>query len=117
VDVILKSHLYFDRCDPLSDFCLRLLRGVVQHCSSIDKLIQEHADNWRLERMPLVDRNILRIAIYEMLYEDDIPCSVSINEAIELAKVYGSSDSSKFINGVLGNIAICLLKDKSVTKT
>ncbi|HDP69844.1 MAG TPA: transcription antitermination factor NusB [Actinobacteria bacterium] len=87
------------------EFTVKLIEGVEKHWGEIDKLIKRHADNWSLDRMPIVDRNIIRIGIYEMLYEKDIPVSVSINEAVELAKVYGSQDSSKFVNGVLGQIA------------
>ena len=71
----------------------------------IDDIIEDISENWVLSRMPLVDRSILRLAAYEMLYRDDVPDSVSINEAVEMAKVYGGEDSSKFVNGVLGRIA------------
>ena len=71
----------------------------------LDITIGEVSENWSVSRMPLVDRNILRIATYEIEYSDDVPASVSINEAVELAKVYGGEDSSKFVNGVLGRIA------------
>jgi len=116
VDLILHQHLYAQENDPLSDFCLRIIRGVALHQVEIDKLIKKSTAHWALERMPLLDRNIIRISIYEMLFEDDIPYSVSINEAIELAKIYGTSESSKFVNGVLGKIASNMseknLKDK-----
>lgn len=102
---ILEKHLYPKSSDPLSDFCLRILHGITCHQEEIDGLIERYTDNWALERMPLLDRNMIRIGIYEMLYESDIPHSVSINEAIELAKVYGTPDSSKFVNGVLGKIS------------
>lgn len=89
----------------LPDFSLKLLEGIFNNQRKIDKLIRDYADRWAIERMPILDRNILRIGIYEILFENDIPSSVSINEAIELAKIYGTSESSKFINGVLGKIA------------
>lgn len=90
----------------LSDFAIDLIYGVVKHQDEIDRLIRSHADHWSLERMSLVDRNIIRIGLYEILHEPDIPMSVSINEAVELAKVYGDmEDSSKFVNGILGRIA------------
>lgn len=87
------------------DFCRDLVLGVESHQSRIDSVIETISQNWVLSRMPLVDRNILRLAAYEMLYLDDVPESVSINEAVEMAKVYGGGDSSKFVNGVLGKLA------------
>lgn len=90
---------------PLHKFSLRLLKGVEEHKTQIDRTISDYADNWSLERMPIIDRNILRICLYEMIYEGEIPFSVSINEAVELAKIYGTEESSKFVNGVLGKIA------------
>jgi len=89
----------------VSPFTEKLVQGAVDNKEPIDEQIDLAAAKWTIERMPLLDRNILRIAIYEIFYEPDIPVSVSINEAVELAKVYGTPDSSKFINGVLGNIA------------
>ncbi len=91
---------------PLSNFSLKVLQGIEEHQEKIDGLIDDFAENWALERLPLIDRNILRIAIYEMLFEPSIPFSVSINEAIELAKLFGSAESGKFINGVLGHVAV-----------
>lgn len=88
-----------------SEFCRMLLEGVEEHQDCIDGTIESISENWSLSRMPLVDRNILRVAAYEILYVDDIPDSVSINEAVELAKTYGGEDSSKFVNGVLGRLA------------
>jgi N utilization substance protein B len=89
-----------------TEYCRDLVLGVEAHQARIDRLIEETSENWALSRMPLVDRNILRIAVYEMLYhDDDVPDSVAINEAVEMAKVYGGEDSSKFVNGVLGRLA------------
>lgn len=79
--------------------------GIIRHIASIDGLIGQHSTKWRLDRMPLVDRNILRIAIYEILHEPDISANVIINEAIEIAKRYGSEESSTFVNGVLDTVA------------
>ncbi len=112
VDFILSHHLYSQEVEPLSDFCLRILKGISLHQDEIDALIKKSTDHWALERMPPLDRNTIRISIYEMLYEDDIPYSVSINEAIELAKIYGTSESSKFVNGVLGKIVTNIDKKK-----
>lgn len=90
---------------PMDEFALGVLAGVEMYRDQIDRTISEYADNWSLERMPVIDRNILRMCLYEMIYESEIPFSVSINEAVELAKTYGTEESSKFVNGVLGKIA------------
>ena len=79
-------------------------RGVLFNLAVIDRILIECSHNWKLQRMASVDRNIMRIAVYEMLFQDDIPEAVSINEAIEIAKVYGSEDSWRFVNGILDRI-------------
>ncbi len=81
-----------------------IVQGVSDHLEELDDLIRSRADNWRLERMPPVDRNILRLAVFEMLYEKDIPKLVVVDEAIELAKKYGSEQSSRFVNGLLDGL-------------
>lgn len=87
------------------DFTLKLVNGVEKYKKRIDSMIMDVVTNWSLERIAIIDRNILRIAIYEMLYEDDIPLKVSVDEAIEIAKSLGQKeDTPKFINGVLGKI-------------
>lgn len=86
-------------------FCRELISGVETHLVEIDETIGTVSENWSVSRMPLVDRNILRLATFEVLFVDDVPASVAINEAVELAKVFGGEDSSKFVNGVLGKIA------------
>lgn len=88
----------------IADFTNKLLKGVIVHRQRIDELIDHYADRWSIERMPVLDRNILRIGIYEILYEPDIPYSVSINEAVELANTYSTEESGKFINGILGRL-------------
>ena len=85
-------------------FAEELARGVIAHHQDIDPLISKHAENWEIDRMGTVDRNAMRIAVYEMLYRDDIPPVVSINEAVELAKSYSSIESGKFVNGILDRI-------------
>jgi len=90
--------------DEVKEFTLTLVKGVVSNLPEIDKAIEEYTNNWSLERITNVDRNILRIAIYEILYLKNIPKSVSINEAVELAKKYGTKSSFSFVNGVLGKI-------------
>ena len=90
----------------LSEYAEYLVLGTVDNLEDIDARLTATSENWALDRMPFVDRAILRLATYEMVYEDDVPVSVAINEAVELAKVYGGEDdSSRFVNGVLGRIA------------
>ncbi len=86
------------------EYAKSLVEGVAAHADELDELIRSQADNWRLERMPPVDRNILRLAVFEMLYEKDIPKLVVVDEAIELAKKYGSEQSSRFVNGLLDGL-------------
>ena len=81
-----------------------LIRGVQEHHADIDELLAAHADRWAIERMPVVDRTLLRIALFELLWREDIPVAVGINEAVELAKSYSTEDSGRFINGLLGRI-------------
>jgi len=90
--------------DAIIDFSLQLVRGVLSNLTDIDPLIKEHASHWTIERMANIDRNILRIAIYEIVFIENIPKSVSINEAVELAKKYSTEGSFGFVNGVLGKI-------------
>jgi transcription antitermination factor NusB len=86
------------------EFAQHLVTGTAEHLEEIDTLIREVAQNWDIERMAVIDRNVLRIATYELLFCDDIPPKVSINEAIELGKRYSTSNSGGFINGVLDKI-------------
>jgi len=103
---ILSGGYCLDEVGVPCDFTRLLLEGVQTHIREIDKLVSQISENWSLERMPLVDRSILRMATFEMLYLDEVPYSVSINEAVELAKSFGGEDeSSRFVNGVLGRIA------------
>jgi N utilization substance protein B len=83
--------------DPFMEF---LVKGTVEQASGIDEIIQKHAEHWRLERMPIVDRNVLRLAVYEMLHTDTPP-AVLIDEAIELARQFAGEESVHFVNGVL----------------
>ncbi len=87
-----------------SNFCRRLVKGVIEHRSHLDPIIEAHSSNWRVYRMSGVDRNILRLAAFEMLYCEDIPAKVSINEAIEIGKKFGTDETGPFINGVLDAI-------------
>ena len=85
-------------------FAVQLLEGTLQHLPVIDEALQKYAENWELSRMAVVDRNILRLGAYELLFAEEIPSKVTINEAVELAKRFGDVDSSKFINGILDKI-------------
>jgi N utilization substance protein B len=80
------------------------VRGTKQHQAKADDLIRQYAEHWALERMAVVDRNILRLAVYEMLWGGDVPTKVIINEAIEIAKKFGTRESSRFINGILDRV-------------
>lgn len=86
------------------DFSERIIRGIEQHQEDLDRIIEQYSSNWKIDRMAHVDRNILRIAVYELLYCDDIPPKVAINEAIDIGKKYGSEDSGAFINGILDKV-------------
>ena len=91
---------------PLPEYALKLVLGVESHRCAIDDHLAATSENWSLARMPIVGRSILRLATFEMMYVDDVPTSVTINEAVELAKDFGGEDEShRFVNGVLGRIA------------
>jgi N utilization substance protein B len=85
-------------------FAEPLIRGALEHRDESDQLITRHAKNWELHRIAAVDRNILRLAIYEMLHREDIPPVVSINEAVDIAKKFSTQDSGKFVNGILDKV-------------
>ncbi|MCB9421071.1 MAG: transcription antitermination factor NusB [Ardenticatenaceae bacterium] len=87
------------------EFASQLVMGVIAYLSEIDKLIARYAPEWPLDQMAVIDRNILRIAIYEFLIMGETPVKVAINEAVELAKLYASDSAPRFINGVLGSLA------------
>jgi transcription antitermination protein NusB len=91
--------------DPkLVEFTEGLITGVREHQSQIDDMIKEVAENWRLDRMAAIDRNILRLGAYEVLFRPEIPAKVSINESLELAKRYSTAQSSRFVNGILDRV-------------
>jgi N utilization substance protein B len=102
---ILASGTYNIEDGEPSEYCRALALGTEERQAEIDAEIEATSQHWTLMRMPFVDRNILRLATFEILYEPEVPDSVAINEAVEMAKVYGGEDSSKFVNGVLGRIA------------
>ncbi len=86
------------------EFAQRLAVGALEEREAIDALIESSSTNWRLPRMPIVDRNILRMAVYEIMRCEDIPATVSVNEAVELAKLFGTADSRSFVNGIVDRI-------------
>ena len=91
--------------DPeVQAFCQELVSGVHNHGTEIDALISKYATNWQLKRMAVIDKNILRMGVFELRFMDDIPPKVTINEAVELAKKFGDLESSKFVNGILDKI-------------
>ena len=100
---VLAAHLRED--ESLDEFAVELIRGVYRHIDAIDGLIEQHSRGWKLSRMPIVDRNILRLALFELHYSDDIPTAVAIDEAVELAKELSTEDSGRFVNGLLARAA------------
>ncbi len=101
--LVFFSHLYPQK--NIEEFSRRLVYGVKEHQQEIDQIISKYSENWELERISVVDRNILRIGIFELLWCPDIPPKVGINEAIELGKKFGTEKSAAFINGILDKIA------------
>ncbi len=92
------------RKEAPSEFCSLLVKGVIENKPELDRIIEEHSSNWKVYRMSGVDRNLLRLAAFEMLHCRDIPAKVSINEAIEIGKKFGTDETGPFINGVLDAI-------------
>jgi len=97
-------------------FADRLVRGVLENREQLDDIIRKHAKNWDLHRMAAVDRNVMRLAIHEMLHRDDIPPVVSINEAVDVAKKFSTADSGKFVNGILDKVKADLLRPARTAK-
>ncbi|MEC4015552.1 transcription antitermination factor NusB [Streptomyces sp. H27-D2] len=93
-----------DRQPSVNEFTLRLVEGYAEHTDRIDDLIATYAVDWSLDRMPVVDRNILRLGAYELIWEDETPDAVAIDEAVQLAKEFSTDDSPAFINGLLGRL-------------
>jgi len=106
VDEIFNYTLENDILDPESvKEAWEFVRGIVESIDEIDALIKAHLINWTFERLSSIDKNILRLGTYELLFKDDIPIEVTLNEAIEIAKKFGSEKSGKFVNGILDRIA------------
>jgi N utilization substance protein B len=89
---------------PVPDYAVELVEGVTEHRDAIDGVLAEHAEGWTVERMPPVDRAVLRLALYEVLWRDDVPDAVAVDEAVELAKSLSTDESPRFINGILGKV-------------
>ena len=105
-DELAETGDLLDEEGNFNDYALLLVKGVEEYRDEIDDAIDAASENWALDRMPMVDRALLRMTVYEMLHVDMVPLSVSINEAVDLAKEYGGEDEShRFVNGVLGEIA------------
>jgi len=99
-----EAYEYVLNDEETDEFLKQLIYGTVSNLSEIDELISQCLDHWKLDRLANVDRNILRMAVYEMKYLDEIPTSVSINEAVEIAKVFGDEKSGSFVNAVLSKV-------------
>ncbi|GAB6097163.1 transcription antitermination factor NusB [Desulfatiferula olefinivorans] len=103
----------FEPSEDIKPFFESLVRGTLAHLPAIDRKIEAFSSNWKLSRMSGVDRNVIRIAVYELMFCPDIPAKVTINEAIDIGKKYGTADSGSFINGVLDAISIDIDKQQS----
>jgi N utilization substance protein B len=116
-DLLERFCVNFNPSKKARPFFIKLVNGVVQEKSEIDSIIEKFSDNWKISRMSCVDRNIIRIAVYELLYCRDIPPKVSINEAIDVGKKFGTEVSGAFINGILDSVRMALKKKEIKTKT
>ena len=115
--VLLAQDPELPEAGRLPEYAKLLVAGAAEHAESIDEKLAEASENWSVERMPIVDHVILLLACYEMLYEESVPVSVVINEAVELAKSFGGEDdSARFVNGLLGRIARTYCTDRIVEK-
>jgi transcription antitermination protein NusB len=94
---------------PVNEYTVELIRGIAEHQARIDEVVEKYAEGWSLERMPTVDRNALRIGVYEILYVDATPDAVAVSEAMNLVRDLSTDDSPSFVNGVLGTV----LRDKA----
>ena len=101
---------HFSPSQKVTPFFTELVTGVIENRSEIDAMIERFSKNWKISRMSCVDRNVMRIAAYELLYCDDIPDKVSINEAIDVGKKYGTDESGAFINGILDSVRMAMGK-------
>ncbi len=104
-DVMISRFEHSDLTDELQDFATRIVQGIVPIRELLDKHIAEHAPEWPIDQVSIIDRNLIRIAIWEFAIDAKTPTKVAINESIELAKIYGSDSTPRFVNGVLGSLA------------
>lgn len=112
-EVIERRLLELEMPETGDRFARELVRETIDHLQELDKMISRYAPEWPVEQIAIIDRNILRISIYEILYDKGTPTKVAINEAVELAKQFGSDSSSRFVNGVLGSL---VAKETTATK-
>jgi N utilization substance protein B len=106
IGTVLSERLASDNYrEEIYTLTTRLVHGVLEHRARLDTLIRRYAPEWPLDQIAILDRNILRIAIYELLIDDTVPVKVAINEAVELAKTFGTESTPRFVNGVLGTLA------------
>lgn len=103
-EIVERNIAAFNKEDVDKDYISRVVKGMIKNLDEIDKKIQKAAPQWPLDQIPILDKTILRLSSYELLYMNDIPPKVAINEAVELGKAFGSENTSKFINGVLGTL-------------
>ncbi len=101
---LLRERVADTATPPVNDHCVRLVEGVAENAARIDELIERHAHGWTLDRLPDVDRAILRMAVFELLWVDDVPDAVVLDEAVSLAKALSTDDSPAYVNGVLGAV-------------
>jgi len=114
LDMILESFWEMnEQPDKVREFADHLFTGTITRMKEIDRLIQAHTKNWRLSRMAAVDRNVLRLAVYELLSDAKTPDTVVINEALEIAKKFSTNESAQFVNGILDSIKNDLLKERA----
>lgn len=107
---------YHPTPEDVREYAERLVRGTYQRLAEIDQKIVQYTENWQLSRMAAVDRNILRFAVYELLFMDEIPPKVSINEAVNIAKKYSQDEAGKFVNGILDKISHTEVKKPDVAR-
>ena len=102
---LLSERLAAPEAAPVADYTVTLVEGIAANLRRIDEVLVEHAEGWTLDRMPAVDRAVLRLGLYELLWSEDVPPAVAIDESVELVKDLSTDDSPRFVNGVLGRIA------------
>lgn len=97
--------IYEENIEPVSDYAKMLYSGVIEEMDKLNEIISSYSKGWKVRRLPKVTATVLRIGVYEMKYVDEVPDSIAINEAVEIAKKYGSSDDASFVNGILGAVS------------